>query len=176
MRFCNPLLQSLLTFHPLNSYLCRDPSGQKIVVENNGQSVAGPITNALNMLNDPSKPFSYGLYKFLNDSPQTIYVKYWPSVGSDGKPRKTDFYSPVIHTIYIDPCSRRTAPTTEDPDDPVPLQIILAHEMGHARGHLLNDPDQQYDSDYGPLDDMSNVILNENPVRAEFGLPARISY
>jgi RHS repeat-associated protein len=46
-----------------------------------------------------------------------------------------------------------------------PLAVVLGHELGHALGTLDDGPGR-----------MNNVNQYENPLRAEFGLPFRITY
>ena len=45
------------------------------------------------------------------------------------------------------------------------LSVVLAHEMGHAKG-MKDDG----------TDSMANVDKYENPFRKELGLPARMKY
>jgi len=75
------------------------------------------------------------------------------------------YYDPNNYLISVDPnfhpdisnqCGNEKASTTS----------ILAHEIGHAAtGALDNGPDS-----------MSNINLNENPIRLELGLPLRTAY
>lgn len=72
------------------------------------------------------------------------------------------------HIIYIDICDLPLVPTTAGMQ-PIPLPVLLGHELGHAWGY---GPDNPTDSD--PLGD--NVRQVENPIRADLDLPLRTSY
>lgn len=78
-----------------------------------------------------------------------------------------DYYSPSSNTVNID-LRLAIALGTTNGLQVIPFEIVIAHELGHAAGVLF----QENDSTLG----MTNVNVNENPVRWEFGLPSRINY
>jgi RHS repeat-associated protein len=68
------------------------------------------------------------------------------------------------NTVYVDPCNRIMLRTTNGLQ-PTDLAIVLAHELGHARGWTDDGPGR-----------MTNVNVNENRVRSDLGYPQRTTY
>jgi hypothetical protein len=68
------------------------------------------------------------------------------------------------NTVFIDPDNNIEVPTTNGMQ-PMSKATTLGHELGHATG-VLDDGDNA----------MNNVNINENPIRAGFGEPARTDY
>ena len=68
------------------------------------------------------------------------------------------------NTVYVDPCKKVLLPTTKGMK-PTPLEVVLGHELGHARGTHDDGPGK-----------MNNVNRNENPIRRDLGYPPRTSY
>jgi hypothetical protein len=67
-------------------------------------------------------------------------------------------------TVFLDPNNNLELPTTAGMQ-PASKACLLGHELGHAAG--------TYDT--GPAE-MDNVNINENPIRAQLGEPARTAY
>jgi hypothetical protein len=67
-------------------------------------------------------------------------------------------------TVFLDPHNNLVVPTTAGMQ-PMSKACALGHELGHATGI----------DDDGPTE-MNNVLINENPIRAQLGEPARTAY
>jgi hypothetical protein len=67
-------------------------------------------------------------------------------------------------TVFIDAHNNLMLPTATG-NQSASKACILGHELGHAGGTLDDGPNA-----------MNNVNLNENPIRAQLGEPARTSY
>ena len=105
--------------------------------------------------------------RFKESEKQPLENRVWynyPGQGTGGVDSDA-YYDPNTHLISVGPNFHPYVSTQCGPEQ-ASTAIMLGHEIGHAATGA---------SDNGP-DSMSNVNLNENPIRLELGLPLRTAY
>ncbi|GLQ98265.1 RHS repeat-associated core domain-containing protein [Dyella mobilis] len=145
-----------------------DPSGQIVKVVASDPQTAQVLMNAYAYLNQNSST-ARDMDTDLENS-ATVY-KIEPTDNKDNDEYCSPSYEGCPdndHIIYVDICDLPLVPTT-DGMQPVPLPVLLGHELGHAWAY---GPDNPTAND--PLGD--DVRQVENPIRSDLGLPLRTSY
>ncbi len=146
--------------NPVNAI---DPMGLKVTVIASDPREADALMEAYHRLNQSkngrriTKPLENSSidYQIRPITKDAFFCP--PGAGGKCKDRRGN-------TVYVDPCNRLKLPTTNGMQ-PTDLEIVLGHELGHARGQRDDGPGR-----------MNNVNVNENPVRRDLGYPARTSY
>lgn len=143
-----------------------DPSGLVVKVVSSNPRIARALMAAYGELNYRS-PTARFMNDYLERSSTVYEIRYRKEASYfcvTGNGPKCQGHA---NTIYLDPCFTPDVPTTEGMQ-PIPLQIQLAHELGHAFGYEDNVSATSVTGD--------NIDMIENPVRLDYGLPLRNSY
>jgi RHS repeat-associated protein len=128
-----------------------DPAAAKILME----AYARVTSTKAGMLMCGALEKSPELYQI---KPITKDAFYCPAGTTDPACRGDE------RTVFIDPYNNIFLPTTAGMQE-TPKAVVLAHELGHARGVRDDGPGA-----------MNNVNAHENPVRRALGLPERTAY